>query len=461
MRVLFVYPNLTHQENINFGLAYLSAMLKQAGHETGLFDFTWNGSRRFLPFAKSFQPDLIAVTVQSGVADPCAKLVRSVKKNLGIPVIVGGVHPTILPNYAFDTAGADFACVGEGENTMIGLVECLESKKSLENVPNLAYREDGRVHVNATSNRPENLDALPFPDRDLYDFSRYIRGASGGVDLLVSRGCPHTCTYCVNHVYHRLHPKKKRVRRRSVENVLREIENMARRHRFERLHIQDDAFTLNKPYVIEFCKQYKKLFNYGFSCNSRAESVDPEVCRALKDAGCLYINIGIENGNEKLRKDVLNRRMTNRQIEDAFEAARGAGLKTYSFNMIGVPGETAETIRETIELNRKVRPNLVQVSIFQPYPGTKLQETCEKNGWIQEKPLPISHKSKSVMRYPGLSARSINRRFKTFRYDIYKTYNRPKALFSLALDSQYNLFLKTRSLIPKPVKDIMAAINRK
>ncbi len=462
MRIILVYPNLTHQENISLGLASVSAVLKQAGHDVLLYDFTWRSKRDFLCFIRKNHPDLIGFSVQSGDLLFSLKMASDIKKMSAIPVIFGGVHPTIAPIETLKNAVVDYVCVGEGEFAFLELVGCLESGQSVNNIPGIYSKSsNGEPIISGPAELIDDLNVLPFSDRELYDFRKYIRGAAGAVDIISSRGCPFQCSYCINHVYHELHPGSLRIRYRSPENILQEIDVLAKKYKFSLIHFQDDAFTFKKSFIVDFCKEYKQAFSFGFTCNSRVESIDDDVCHALKEAGCVSLNLGIEHGSEKIRKEILNRQMSNNKIISAFDCAKKYKLKTYSFNMIGVPSETEETIKETIKLNQKIQPDFVQVSIFQPYPGTKLRELCLKEHWVNgDESIPFSHKLKSVVSYPQLTSAQIKRNYKSFRYKVYKKSAFKKAICCLLLDSNYNLFLKLRSFIPNFIKIILYRVSR-
>ncbi|MFC1906932.1 B12-binding domain-containing radical SAM protein [Chloroflexota bacterium] len=161
----------------------------------------------------------------------------------------------------------------------------------------------------------------------------------------------------------------------------------------------------------------------------------------LKQANCQGISIGIESGSEKIRKEVLNRLMTNEQIIRAFSTAKEAGLAVSSFNMVGIPFETRMEIQETITLNRKIRPNMVAVSTFTPYPGTQLRDSCQQKGWIKDCDIPSTYIPKSIMNYPNVSVREISWWRKTFRFKVLIKSNINKAFMSLVFDMLYEVLL--------------------
>ncbi|MDP8217404.1 MAG: radical SAM protein [Candidatus Theseobacter exili] len=215
----------------------------------------------------------------------------------------------------------------------------------------------------------------------------------------------------------------------------------------------DDVFVLDKQWLEQFCETYYKEIGLPFRCQARPEMLNPEICKLLKNAGCFNIQMGIEAGNERIRKDVLKRRMTDERIIQAAQSVKKAGMTLYVYNMVGLPFETEKEILETIELNKKVKPDFMQSSIFQPYPGTELKAICEKEGWLKADATQIrSNKFSSIVEYPELSSKDICRYKKKFRYLIYKDVNFTKALIILFFDSNYRVLTSFRALVPHRIR---------
>ena len=180
--------------------------------------------------------------------------------------------------------------------------------------------------------------------------------------------------------------------------------------------------------------------------------VTPKLCEYLKGSGCTNVCIGIESGSEKIRKEVLNRNVSNKQIKNAFKTCHDVGLPTYSYNIVGLPYETTAEIKETIDLNREVGPNFLQVSIFQPYPGTALYKLCIDNQWLDSKILPYSHQFSSLLKYPQISSAIIYWEKITFRFKVLRKTSFPKALFVLFFDSCFVYLTAIRQFIPESFK---------
>jgi anaerobic magnesium-protoporphyrin IX monomethyl ester cyclase len=192
------------------------------------------------------------------------------------------------------------------------------------------------------------------------------------------------CTYCQNKYLRELYEGKGRfVRYRSIENVMDEIKTVVSKYDCERVIFSDEMFTLNKQRIIEFCNTYQREVGLPFSCQARPTQVDEEILVALKEAGCEYVSMAIEAGNDHQRNAILKRNVSREVIVEAFSLAHKVGLKTGSFNMVGVPYETEATIWDTININRQVQPDLLMCTIFMPFKGTQLGERCEQEGWIK------------------------------------------------------------------------------
>jgi len=424
MRVLFVYPDIEGVEHYGarkfyHGLGYLSSVLKAGGHQTELFYLERLPSRgEFLGQVEAIQPDLVAfssTTHQHPYVEETASWIKDAWPRL--LVISGGTHPTLAPERVIAHPAIDAVCIGEGEETLLELVERLEQGRSYHDVAGLWVRHNGDVVRNSLRPLIKELDTLPFADRELFDTKTILATNEGWLDMMSGRGCPYNCSYCCNPGlkarYRGLGPY---VRFRSVSHVLSEIREVAARYRFQIINFQDDTFTLHKPWTLEFCQTYGAEFHFPFWINTRVERLlDEEIVAALAAAGCRGVRVGIESGNEHLRRDILKRKMSNQEIKEAFRLAQRYGLQTYSCNMLGIPGETPEMIQETINLNREIGPTDLQFSVFFPYPMTELYDISVREGYYQEgQTLPSYYGSRSVLNLPTLSPEELEAGYQAF-----------------------------------------------
>ncbi|MBU0898247.1 MAG: radical SAM protein [Nanoarchaeota archaeon] len=464
MKILFVYPNLMREEYIPLGLASIAAYVKEHDHETFLMDYTWGGTAKdCINMAEKVKPDVVGFSLRSGEFNFSLSIAKELKRrHPNILILFGGIHPTVDPEGTIKQDCVDAIIQGEGEHALVELLNKLKEKKDFSKIKNLWTKKDGKIFRNPVRSLIEDLDKLPFPDRELFGFKRYLDARSGTADIMAGRGCPFQCTYCINHISQKMYKDKGTyTRMRSPENVIKELQELRKKYKINFVAFEDDTFTYSKDWMRRFSKLYVKEIALPCSCNARPETMDDEMAKMLSEMGCTTLNMGIESGNEKIRREVLKRFNTNEQIIKAFQAANNHGLKTYSYNMVGLPYETEKEMWETVHLNRRAKPTVVDASIFQPYPGTELQSLCEKNGWIMDmSTLPFSHKFISIMKYPNVSNKEIKYWKRMFRFRVLRKTNIRKALALLVLDWNYESFIKNRDKIPSFAKAMLYKLWR-
>ena len=300
--------------------------------------------------------------------------------------ICGGVHPTLEPESAIQAEGLDAICVGEGENAIIDLCDCLQSNKDITSIPNIWSKKDGEIYRNSPRPLINNLDSLPFPDRDIFDYASLYHESNGAASVMASRGCPYDCAYCCNRAIRSIYEGQRYVRFRSVPNVINELKQILTRYPFIRkFAFDDDILPLNKAWFEEFTAEYRKEVRVPFTCNVRPNLMTEDLARQLKEAGCDQANIGIESGNLYIREEVLNRHLSDEQIISTAGLLKNEGIKVYTYNMVGLPQESIKEILDTIKMNARVSPDMAQVSMFYPYHGTKLFEICKESRLLTNK----------------------------------------------------------------------------
>ncbi len=414
MNVLFIYPVPPPRFQIlrfQQGIGSISAVLKNAGHSTSLL-YLWRiDDGKLDERIVSFRPDLVALSLTSGFFELGCAVAKHVKARYGLPVLLGGIHPTLCPEESIAAEGVFAICVGEGEYPTLDLCGALRDGSDPTRIPNLWVKRNGAIHRNEPRPLIADLDSLPFPDRDIFPYDELLYSLPE-VEFMGSRGCPFPCAYCVNHALIELYRGKgPYVRFRSVDHLLAEIEQVASRHDNIRLiGFHDDTFTINRPWLREFSERYPARFKLPFWCNSTAGKIDEETVELLKKAGCYEVRIGIESGNDRIRMELLQKKVTRAEIIKAFRLLHNAGIETYAFNMIGLPGETPAAIEDTIRLNRLVRPKEVFCSIFHPYPHTQLHKLCVEKGWYTPRQAVKSYfENDYALRQPSISARRVLR----------------------------------------------------
>ena len=417
MRVLFVYSDISGAEYYGArkyysGLGSLSAVLKAAGHETSLLYL----QRPIPPDAFTEQveqiaPDLVAFSSTTHQYPHIEVYARHLKKvHPSLVTVCGGTHPTLVPKEVMASPGFDIVCLGEGEYPLRDLVERIEVGQDFGQIPNLWLRRGEKTVRNPLRPLIADLDVLPYVDRELFDFDDMLVANDGWVDVMSGRGCPYNCSYCCNHGLRQQYQGLGRyVRFRSADHIVGELRALRDRYAVKTINFQDDIFTLDRKWTLAFCEAYADAFEYPFWINSRVESIlDEQVVAALAEAHCVGVRLGIENGTEALRETVLRRTMSNKDIIAAVRLAKSYGLKIYTTNMIGVPGETPETIQSTIDLNRELAPDNFQFSVFYPYPMTALYDTCVAQNLIKPGAELTSYYGKeSVLHLPTLTDKAL------------------------------------------------------
>lgn len=384
MKVLFIYPNLYAQVGFNYGVASLSSVLNAHGHETKLLNINEKlgyplDLSRIKKDVLNFKPDLIAFSFVTNHYKYAKIIANSVREYSSIPIIVGGIHSTIAPEEVLLNGAFDFVCVGEGEYALLELVERLAKGKDPKQVRNIWFRGEDGIVKNPL--RPlVSLEGTPRKDYEIFDFQRMIEAKDGWVGIMTSRGCPFKCTYCFNHQIISLYKREMEdsppknlnyIRYHPIEDVIEEIVYLLSSYNHIKMFIfDDDIFTLNRQYLMEFCKEYRKLTFLPFVVNAHVKAFDREIAHELARAGCRIVKFGLESGSSRIRRNILNRSMEDEEIVRAFEIAHEAGLHTSAFLMIGLPYEEKEDLAKTVKLLAKIKPGRFRWSCFFPYYGT-------------------------------------------------------------------------------------------
>jgi anaerobic magnesium-protoporphyrin IX monomethyl ester cyclase len=453
-RVLLVYPGyIVREQPLN--VLYVAAAVRAAGHAVAFFDVTPFRKRPlrgdpFRPMKEAFEgtidafrPDVVGFSVMSVNYLIAATLAGAAKaKRPEVLTIFGGIHPTIAPEKTIQDPVVDVICRGEGEGSMTDLLAALDAGADHTAIAGLWVKKDGQITRNPVRPLEQGLDGLPFPARDLLD-RRRLRAELYGINMLSSRGCPFPCAYCQNEYLMDLYRGRGRfVRYRSLDNVFAEIDEIIGTYHPSRLSFSDESFTLHKARLAEFCERYAKRYSIPFLCQTRPDLVDEEVVRTLRAGGCDFINMAIESGNPEIRNGVLGRDIPTGKIAEAFSLARRYGIRTGSFNMIGLPKEDMPAVWDTIRLNKRLQPDRIMCTVYMPFLGTKLGEDCIRDGWLEH---PIDdaevYYTNIAINHPGLSAKTLFG-YQGF-FDYYVRF--PKALYPAihALRRIYQLLPRT------------------
>ena len=358
------------------GVLYLSAVLKKNGVKSTIIDLSHSAE---LPEIKTKLVGISATTPQY----PYALEVLKKLKSEGHIVAIGGPHGSALPEVCLHD-GFDYVIIGEGERAILELLN-LPSNQIIKS----EYIED--------------IDSIPFPDRNAIDIHAYKYAIDGlpATTMITSRGCPYDCAFCANSVWGRS------TRLRSADNIFEEAEELKERHGFKAIMFFDDIFTIKKKRTLEICERLRGL-NMNLRVFARANNIDDEIAGALYGAGCKEVGIGAESGSQK----ILDMAMKGTTIEEntkAIQVLREYGIRVKLFMIIGLPGETEETVAETRRWLEEVKPDDFDLTVFVPMPTSKICKDPDRyqchfridysKSWFKG----IDGKYESLVSTPGLS----------------------------------------------------------
>ena len=391
MKIGFVYPAFE-----NLGIEYISAILKRTGHETflafdpQLFDdlfVNWKVLGRLFDYKKRLikqlkieKPDLIAFGIVSDLCPWAFELAQNIKKELkGIPILFGGPHVTAVPKAVLEKPFIDYIIIGEGEYATHELVEALNKNLPIKDIQNLGYKENNEIIINEPRSLMQNLDELPFPDTDL--FLRQNPYAHREYNIMTARGCVNSCSYCHNSVERKILWKHqgKYLRRRSVENVIRELKERKIKYNFNTICIWDEVFTYDVKWLEVFCKRYKEEIGLPFWTFIHPDHVSEKIVQLLEEAGCWEVEIGIQTLNPWVKKDILRRPETKEDIANAINLFRKTKIRVVVDVIFGLPLLSEGDYTELIEFFIDNMPSKIQTFWLRYYPCTDIIETALQN----------------------------------------------------------------------------------
>jgi anaerobic magnesium-protoporphyrin IX monomethyl ester cyclase len=445
MRILLVLTEINQrfgQLGAAHGLMSISAFLKQNGYtDIHLGYYPDKGYlEQWRDDLKRINPQLIGIYTTAPQFQFIQKMVQAVD-DPGMFIILGGPHPTIFPQCLEQTSRLNALCIGEGEYPMLELAQALEQGKDYTRIKNLWVKENGRQIQNPTRPFIQDLDSLPFVDRELSDHQKVIDNwGLSQIRILAGRGCPFNCTFCSNHRIRKLQ-QGGYVRFRSADHIINEIKGLQKRYRFDEILFDDDICWIDRDLVHEFADRYKKEIGLPFMFSGRAEILDRDKLTKLKEAGGTRVGFGVEHGDQSFRNQVLRRKTTNKQMLEVSRIAREVGLQVKTLNMVGLPGETPELHQATIKLNQQIRPDVAGISIFYPFPGTDLYDLCLEKGYLKEeqdvlKDDDVIYK-KSILDMPQYKPEAIENSLKWFAFKVFWPYSKIRAIGYRVMLSNY------------------------
>ena len=393
------------------GLMYIAAMLEKGGHEIVILDSLLEGynqinewkDRKYRGLSleqiadrvKNISPQMVGITIPfSTQSKTVLEVSRAIKKaNKEIITVIGGPHVTIKPKECLSHPSIDFVIIGEGEYSISELVNALETKGNIDLVKGIGYKRSNKLIFTKPRGLIENLDELPFPARHLFPMEKYFeiakkkqtaRGKTKNwANMITSRGCPFNCVFCSVNL-----SMGKKWRPRSPENVIEEIEHLVKKWGVRQIDFEDDNMTLDKKRIMKICDMIieRKIDIEWHTPNGlRADTLDEELLRKMKDAGCKMICVAPESGNQRVVNDIIGKRLDLKKVIEVVGLCKKVGIEVGVFFVIGFVGETKSDMKDTLDFYKKVLSlgaTPYSFAIALPYYGTRLYDQAKDKGYL-------------------------------------------------------------------------------
>ena len=389
MKVLFVNPPQTASKYKfmgviapPLGIAYMAGVLQENNIDVEILDASAE-DMDFKDVEKELlkrKPDLVALTALTPTIGRALETAQVVKETLPNSIVVmGGYHPTFNFIETLEDENVDIVIRGEGEYIMLNLVQALENQSSLYDVKGIVFEDKNSKEIVVNPEAPliQDLDELPFPALNLLPMKKYrlLDMDTHMTTMITTRGCPMQCSFCSSAAMH-----GKKIRERSVENIVDEIEYLKTNYDIDTIAFMDDTFTLKKRKVMAICDEIlKRNIEIMWGCTSRVDTLDEKLLKKMKEAGCITIFIGVESADQQ-QLDNMCKNTTIAKIENAFKIAHKLKIRTIASVALGMPGDTKEIMNKTVKFVHKLKPNYAIYSLATPYPGTRFyKEAFEKN----------------------------------------------------------------------------------
>lgn len=383
-------------------ISQLSAIAKRDGHKVGIafsasmfhdrhnLEIPWlatifDDRDQVIKAIREQQPDVVAFSCLTSTYQWSLDIAREVKQMFpNTKTIFGGVHISAVPDRVIKKPEVDYAVSGEGDHCFSTILKAIESEDFVTPIPNTRFKaKDGTVVRGVQQGFIQDLDDLPFYDKTIWE--DHIR--VGDLYLtMATRGCPYTCSFCFNNFFSKL-PEEKRgkyVRQRSVDHVMAELKWAKERYNIKWVDFQDDVFTVSKPWIKEFCERYKNEINVPFQCLIHPQYFDDDMARWMSEAGCVWVQMGIQTMDEKFKHENLRRYEDSNHIVRGLEAMHRYGMKPKVDHMLGLPGEPIGSQATALQLYKEQTPSRIQTFWTCFLPGTDLMKQGIEQGLVSE-----------------------------------------------------------------------------
>lgn len=434
-----IFSSKTASSQINYwqpvGTLSVAAVLQKAGHEVRFINGAFLNHEQVLAEVRRFKPDMVGLYATTFGWNKAKQTAADLKSRYRPDcfIVAGGPYPIAVQERCLVDADIDIDAVvtGEGEYTMLEIVDRLKNRKNLEGVPGVVYRDGQRIVKNPARPLITDLDSVPFPARELLGAAdRYIPPPGTYLKrpvavMITSRGCNRHCIYC----FQMDKERKSGIRYRSVENVMQEIE-LCIRQGYKEIKFLDDTFAADYDRALEIAREIRRRrFSISWFASACVNQVDRPLLQAFRDAGCWAILFGAESGVQK-NLDTIRKGTTLEQIRTAVRTAQDVGLKVSTPFMFGIPGETFEEGLETIDFAVKLNPDMANFHAITPFPGTYLYDNMHRFGTVSDDLSDFTYQGAAFI--PNTMTRDDIHRLRQIAFR--KFYLRPSFLFRKLLD---------------------------
>lgn len=372
------------------GIAQLASIIEELGWQVSLIHLREPLTKsQFQRELKKHKADILGFSIRTGVREYGKKLVKWADElNPDYFIIVGSYHPTLWPDEVVKWKGVDAICIGEGENPIKEFISAINEGKSVPKIGSfwLKNKKD-KIQRNKVQCLATDLDKLPIPKFEIFDFSKLIASQIKAAIIVLTRGCPYNCTYCWNNFARNLYPNKQYyVRYRSAQNCIKYIKKVQTVYpQVRTFRFQDDLWPFYNDWFEKFSAAYEEKVNLPFECHLRANLLNEKIIKRLKEIKCTGIYFGVESGNEYIRNTILKRGMPEKVMLDAFLTCRKYNIRTHSYNIVGLPHENMRKVLDTIKLNANLQPKDMFFPVYFPYAGTELYDIGVESGFFDPK----------------------------------------------------------------------------
>ncbi len=383
---LFVYlAAASGYTNANFGVAYLAPIIRKRSYDVKVISITYDmDENEFRERIRELNPSIVGFSATAPQFRYLKKYSSIVAEFKNLLQICGGALPTLDPYTVLSETQVDAVVVGEGEKPLDQLLYNIENDKNILETEGFYWNVNGTVKTNPIPSFISDISQLDFPDLSIFE-DWMVCNCNNELEMMLSRGCPYECNYCSNKALKNTYPSAKGYfRTPTVEYAIELLERLLYQHseNVKNIAFVDDLLIANKKWFAEFASEYRKRIKLPYRLNVKPESVTKEIAEILKESGCYLAMIGLESGNEQLRKNLLNRKYSNDLFYEKCKIIKEAGLLLFTFNVVGWPFETKENMMETLEMNKKIEADTGVCAFFYPFRGTELYKLCERENLL-------------------------------------------------------------------------------